>query len=145
MSKKKQVQNTHQKQSFKTTAALYATAVSAGFGTPGDDRIETKLDINEYIIRNHAATFFVRVAGDSMEGAHITTDDILIVDRSVTPQSGMIVVAAVFGELVVKRVVKKGAALLLVSEQEGYEPIRVEDEGDCVIWGVVTGVVRKLV
>ncbi len=127
------------------SSTLYATAVSAGFGTPGDDHVEQTLDINEHIVRNATATFFVRVSGDSMEGAHITTGDILVVDRSVTPKSGMIVVAAVFGELVVKRISRKGNVLLLVSEKEGYEPIRVESEGDCVMWAVVVGVVRKLV
>lgn len=79
-----------------------------------------------------------------MEGAHIATGDILVVDRSVSPTSGAIVVAAVFGELVVKRLMKKGAKTLLVSEHTDYEPIVVEDGSDCIIWGVVVGVVRKL-
>ena len=127
----------------KTSPVLYASAASAGFPAPGDDLVEKVLDIGTYMVRNPAATFFVRVAGDSMKGVHITTGDILVVDRSVSPTSGAIVVAAVFGELVVKRIKKKGVALLLVSENEEYEPIRVEDEGDCVIWGVVTGIVRK--
>lgn len=84
-----------------TPSTLYATSVSTGFGTPGDDHIEKTLDINEHIVTNATATFFARVSGDSMEDAHITTGDALAVDRSVTPKSGMIVVVAVFGELVV--------------------------------------------
>ncbi len=130
----------------KTKAAipLYVSAVAAGFPLPGDDAVEQTLSIDQHLVQNPAATFFVRASGHSMEGAHIATGDILVVDRSVAPSSGAIVVAAVFGELVVKRLVRKGSKTLLVSEHTDYEPIVVEDGGDCVVWGVVVGVVRKL-
>jgi DNA polymerase V len=106
--------------------------------------VESRLSIDELLVNNKAATFFVRASGDSMEGAHIASGDILVVDRSVEPKPGMVAVAAVRGELVVKRLAKKGRALLLVSEHEAYEPIVVEDEGDCIVWGIVVGVVRKM-
>ena len=129
----------------KQAIPLYVSAVAAGFPLPGDDAVEQTLSIDTYLMHNPTATFFVRASGHSMEGANITTGDILVVDRSVSPASGTIVVAAVFGELVVKRLMKKGSRTLLVSEHEDYEPIVVQDGSDCVIWGVVVGVVRKLV
>lgn len=106
--------------------------------------VETRLSLDALLIKNPPATFFVRASGDSMEGVHIASGDILVVDRSIEPRSGMVAVAAVMGELVVKRLVKRGKVLLLASENDAYEPIVVTEEGDCVIWGVVTGVVRTL-
>ncbi len=122
--------------------SLYASRPAAGFPAPGDDLLEKSLDINDLLIENPTATFFVRVEGDSMEGAKIFSGDILVVDRSVTPTSGKIVVAAVYGEMVVKRlrITKEGTQL--ISEQEGYEPILVNDNDDCYIWGVVIGSAR---
>ncbi len=124
--------------------SLYASRPAAGFPAPGDDLVEKPLDINDLLIDNPTATFFVRVEGDSMEGAKIFSGDILVVDRSVIPVSGKIVVAAVYGEMVVKRleITKNGASLK--SEQVGYEPILVTDNDDCFIWGVVIGSVRVI-
>jgi DNA polymerase V len=96
------------------------------------------------MIDNPTATFFVRVAGDSMEGARIFDGDILVVDRSIEPQSGSIVVAAVYGELVVKRLQKTKSGLALVSENEDYQPILIDDAEGCFVWGVATGSVRVL-
>ncbi|MEK7638678.1 MAG: translesion error-prone DNA polymerase V autoproteolytic subunit [Patescibacteria group bacterium] len=121
---------------------LYATRPSAGFPTPGDDLVERPLDLNDLLIDNPAATFFVRVAGDSMEEAGIFDGDILIVDRSINPAIGKIVVAAVYGELVVKRLLKHEGSMALVSAKAGYKPIMVADADDVFIWGVVTGSVR---
>ncbi|MCG2775678.1 MAG: translesion error-prone DNA polymerase V autoproteolytic subunit, partial [Desulfobacterales bacterium] len=76
--------------------------VSAGFPSPADDYIQGRLDLNELMIQHPAATFFVRVAGDSMIGAGIHHDDILVVDRSLEPASGKVVIAVVNGDLTVK-------------------------------------------
>lgn len=121
---------------------LYASQPSAGFPAPGDDMVEQPLDLNDLMIENPTSTFFVRVAGDSMEGAKIFDGDILVIDRSVEAKSGMVVVAAVYGELVVKRLVKTRTGLALCSEKEGYEPIVIDDVDGCFIWGVVTGSAR---
>ena len=122
---------------------LYASQPAAGFPAPGDDMVEQPLDINDYLVDHPEATFYVRVQGDSMEGVGIFSGDILVVDRSLEPQHSSIVVAAVFGELVVKRLeIKAGTGFLLVSAQSGYEPIVVNENEDCTIWGVVTGSVR---
>lgn len=122
--------------------SFFTTRPAAGFPSPGDDVVEDALDINDLLVDHPEATFYVRVAGDSMEGAGIFHNDILVVDRSVEPASGAIVVAAVYGELVVKRLRKQGSGFALVSENAAYEPILVDENEDCTIWGVVTGSVR---
>ncbi len=120
-----------------------ASRPQAGFPAPGDDAVEATLDINDLVVKNPASTFFVRVEGDSMVGAHIFSGDVLVVDRSVTPRDGSIVVAAVYGEMVVKRLVQQGENHILASENEQYKPIVVSGNDDCFIWGVVVGSVRQ--
>ncbi len=122
---------------------LYSSRPQAGFPAPGDDQIEKVLDINDLVVKNPASTFFVRVEGDSMEGAGIFSHDVLVVDRSLTPKDGSIVVAAVYGEMVVKRLVKRGDTHILASENSNYKPILIEGHDDCFMWGVVVGSVRQ--
>ncbi len=124
---------------------LYSSRPQAGFPSPGDDQIEKVLDINDLVVRHPASTFFVRVEGDSMEGAGIFSSDVLVVDRSITPKDGHIVVAAVFGELVVKRLRAHGDTHELISENEHYAPITIGENDDCFLWGVVVGSVRQFV
>jgi DNA polymerase V len=121
---------------------LYASQPAAGFPAPGDDMVEPPLDLNDLLIEHPSATFFVRVRGDSMEGVRIFDGDILVVDRSLTPVSGSIVVAAVYGELVVKQLVRRGDGIELVSANDSYEPILVREAEDVYVWGVVTGLAR---
>lgn len=128
--------------SKKQSAPLFSSQPAAGFPAPGDDLIEKPLDLNDLLIDNPTATFFVRVSGDSMEGAGIFNGDILVVDRSVTPQDSSIVVAAVFGELVVKRLKKYPQKIELISENNAYSPIAINDVDDVYIWGVVVGSAR---
>lgn len=127
-----------------TEQTMYSAQPAAGFPAPGDDLVEEPLDLNDLLIENPTATFFVRVSGDSMEGARIFAGDILVVDRSIEPASGMIVVAAVYGELVVKRLKKTTDGFQLVSENEQYEPIEINDTEGCFIWGAVVGSARVL-
>lgn len=124
-------------------APLYSSRPAAGFPAPGDDQVENILDINDLVVKNPASTFFVRVEGDSMIGAGIFSGDVLVVDRSKDPKDGLIVVAAVNGELVVKRLSVEGESAFLLSENENYEPIVVGDGEECFIWGVVVGSVRQ--
>lgn len=121
---------------------LFLCRPSAGFPAPSDDSVDKYLNIHDLLIRNPSATFFVRVEGDSMEGAKIFSGDVLVVDRSVIPKTGSIVVAAIYGEMVVKRLLISTEASFLVSEKEGYEPIVLTDNEDCFIWGVVIGSAR---
>lgn len=123
---------------------MYSAEPSAGFPAPGDDLVEEPLDLNDLLVQNPTATFFVRVSGDSMEGARIFDGDVLVVDRSIVPISGMIVVAAVYGELVVKRLRKTPSGLALLSENSAYEQIVIEDIEGCFIWGVVVGSARVI-
>ena len=127
----------------RTMIPLYSSRPQAGFPAPGDDQIEKVLDINDLVVKNPASTFFVRVEGDSMEGAGIFSGDVLVIDRSLTPRDGSIVVAAVYGEMVVKRLLKQGDTHILASENAQYEPIRVSGNEDCFMWGVVVGSVRS--
>jgi len=123
-------------------APLFASEPAAGFPAPADDLVEKALDINDLVVENPASTFFVRVRGDSMEGAGIFSGDVLVVDKAVEPKDGKIVVAAVYGEMVVKRLKKVGEKHILFSENESYEPIEVSENDDCYVWGVVVGSVR---
>lgn len=127
-----------------TEAPLYSAQPAAGFPSPGDDAVEQPLDLNDLMIENETATFFVRVSGDSMEGLRIFDGDVLVVDRSLTVAHGSIVIAAVYGELVVKQLHKTPTATRLLSAQAGYEPIEITTAEDIYVWGVVTGTVRKL-
>jgi len=127
---------------------LYLAGVQAGFPSPADDFIDKRLDLNEHLIQHPAATFFVRAAGDSMLGAGIHDGDLLIVDRAVEAQVGKTIIAAVHGELTVKRLERRGERMLLAPANPDYPPIDVTEgvnggEG-FEIWGVVTHVVHKL-
>lgn len=105
--------------------------------------MERPLDLNEHLVDNPAATFMVRVCGDSMIDAGILDGDILVVDRSREAASGKIVVAVLDGELTVKRLVRSGGRLLLVPENEAYAPMEIAEGRELLVWGVVTGVVRR--
>jgi len=127
----------------KVLRPLFLSGVSAGFPSPAEDYIDRKLDLNELLIKHPAATFFVRVAGDSMIGAGIHHDDILIVDRSLEAGSGSIVIAVYNGELTVKRLVQDKNGMRLVAENPNYPPLPITGESGCEIWGVVTSVVHQ--
>jgi DNA polymerase V len=123
---------------------LYGSKVAAGFPSPADDYIENQLDLNEHLIKHPAATFFVRASGQSMIGAGIHDNDILVVDRSITPSNGKIVVAAIDGQLTVKRLNQKNNKLFLMPENQQFEPIEVKEGSEIYIWGVVTNVIHAV-
>ncbi|MBA2649526.1 MAG: translesion error-prone DNA polymerase V autoproteolytic subunit [Legionella sp.] len=122
---------------------LYSNSVSAGFPSPADDYIQSKLDLNEHIIHHPAATFFVRASGDSMKDAGIQSGDMLVVDRSLEPLHGKIVIAAINGELTVKRLCRQSGRVRLLPANTKYQPIDITEEQDLVIWGVVTHVIHE--
>ena len=127
-----------------SSVTLFSSSVPAGFPSPADDHVENQLDLNEYFIHNPAATFCVRATGESMTGAGIFSGDILIVDRSREAVHGSIVIAVVEGELTVKRLYRKGGRLALNPENPAYQPIHIREDMELIIWGVVSGVTRKL-
>ncbi|MFA6037005.1 MAG: translesion error-prone DNA polymerase V autoproteolytic subunit [Legionellales bacterium] len=123
---------------------LYSSKVPAGFPSQGDDYIEKYLDLNHYLIKHPAATFMVRASGDSMIGAGIRSGDLLVVDRSLEAKHGKIVIAAIDGELTVKRFSKVGQRLQLLPENPAYKPIDITDTHELVIWGIVTHVIHTV-
>jgi len=122
---------------------LYLTPVSAGFPSPAEDYLDRALDLNELLISNPAATFYVRASGDSMRDAGIQSGDILVVDRAVEARPGKIVIAAVDGELTVKRLRVKEGRLYLAPENPAYPLLEVSPEASFEIWGVVTCVIHR--
>ena len=123
---------------------LYLCSVAAGFPSPAESYIEGEFDLNELLIKHPAATFFVRASGSSMINAGIHDNDILVVDKSISPHSGKVVVVAVNGELTVKRLLKEGKKLFLMAENEAYPPIEIQEGADLHIWGVVTNVIHSV-
>lgn len=122
---------------------LFGSRVSAGFPSPADDYIEGQLDLNEFMISRPAATFYVRVTGESMKNAGILPGDILVVDKSKNPVHGAIVIAIVDNELTVKRLLKQGSKVQLMPENPDFAVMDFNNEMELTIWGVVTGVIRK--
>jgi DNA polymerase V len=116
----------------------------AGFPSPADDYIDGALDLNERLIEHPAATFFVRVRGDSMIDAGIHEGDLLLVDRAVTPRAGNVVIAALDGELTVKRIGRRGGRLELLSGNPDYPPIEIAPGSELWVWGVCRYVIHEL-
>ena len=118
--------------------------LSAGFPSPAEDFLEEPLDLQQALIRHPAATFLARVEGDSMLHAGIHSQDLLVIDRSLEPREGHVVVAVLDGELTVKRLTRREGQVFLVSEHPEYAPIEVRPEMDFHVWGVVTFVIHSL-
>ena len=123
---------------------LFTGKVAAGFPSPADDYVEKNLDLNELLVQKPAATFFVRAQGESMLGAGIHPNDILVVDRSLEAVPGKVIICAINGELTVKRLERVNDQWQLKAENQDYADIVIHDELELVIWGVVTNVIHSL-
>jgi DNA polymerase V len=123
---------------------LFGTLIPAGFPSPADDYLDRQLDLNKHLIQHPAATFFVRVVGDSMVDAGIHSGDILIVDRSLEAEENKVAIVILNGEFTVKRLKKLKGKLLLAPENDAYQPIPIEDEAEFEIWGIVTTVIHPV-
>ena len=123
---------------------LFESRVPAGFPSPAADYEEDRLDLNRYLIRHPAATFFVRAVGDSMIGAGIHCGDLLIVDRSLEPKDKSVVIAAIDGELTVKRIRMEKKKITLEPENKSYSVRQITEDTDFQVWGVVTNVIHAL-
>jgi len=123
---------------------LYSHKVVAGFPSPADDYLEGTFCLNEMLIKHPAATFMVRAAGESMINAGIEENDHLIVDRSLTPKDNDIVIAAVDGQLTVKRFQKKGEAVFLQPDNPRFATIEVKENSEITIFGVVTNIIKHV-
>lgn len=130
--------------SRKDKFPLFVESVKAGFPSPADDFIDKKMSLDEFLIKHPAATYFVRVEGDSMIGAGIFPGDILIIDKSLQPKNKSIVIASLNGEFTVKRFEKRNEQIYLVPANSNYKEIKITAEMDLEIWGVVSFVIHKV-
>jgi DNA polymerase V len=127
----------------KRFSPLSSSDISAGFPSPADDYFDKTLDLNEYLIKNPASSFLLRVKGDSMVDAGIFEGDIVIVDKALEASNGKIVIAIVDGEFTIKRIMEKKGKLFLKAENPNYKAIEITEEMDVKIWGVVCYTIHK--
>ena len=124
--------------------ALYLNTVCAGFPSPASDYLEGEIDLNRYLIKNPLATFIVKSQGNCMLQAGIHSGDLLIVDKSIKPKNNSIVIASINGDLIVKRIKISGKKFLLTSDNKEYGNIKINNESDIFIWGIVTKVIHNV-
>ncbi|MFN6375607.1 MAG: LexA family protein [Chitinophagia bacterium] len=120
------------------------TANATGFGAASDDHAERGIDLNEQLIRNKPATFFMKVRGEAMIGAGIFDGDTIIVDRSIKPVSGRIVIAVLNGDMLIRRLESRFNKMRLIPETDRLAPIDIDPFAEFSIWGVVTYVIHQV-
>lgn len=123
---------------------LFVGKVATGFPSPADYYVEKNLDLNDLLVQKPAATFFVRAQDESMLGAGIHPKDILVVDRSIKPVPGKIVICTLNGKLTVKRLERDNEQWQLKAENPVYPDIVIFEALELMIWGVVTNVIHSL-
>ncbi|WP_257626441.1 LexA family transcriptional regulator [Janthinobacterium sp. NKUCC06_STL] len=123
---------------------LFCHKIPAGFPSPAADYTEKGLDLNAFLVQHKEATFFFRVVGECLTGIGIMDGDYVVVDRSVTAAHGHIILAVIDGEYTLKRLHHQHGVIELHPENPAFAPIRLVDGNELEVWGVVTGVVRKL-
>ena len=126
------------------TSLLVNDGVSAGFPSPADDFKELRISIDKEVVKNETATFYARVSGESMQGAGLDDGDLLVIDRSLEPEDNKIAICFIDGEFTVKRLKVEKDCVYLMPENPKYQPIKVTEDNELIIWGVVTYVVKKL-
>jgi len=129
----------------KVCIPLLEGKVSAGFPSSAENFIDKSLDINDLIIKHPAATFFIRVKGDSMIDAGIHSDDILVVDRALSPSNNRIIIARINDELTVKRIKIENNKVYLVPANDNYTPIEISPDMYFEVWGVVSFIIHRAV
>lgn len=118
--------------------------VSAGFPSPANDFMETNIDLNKELSKNPLATFYIKVKGNSMIDAGISDKDVLVVDRSLEPQNNKVAICFIDGEFTVKRIQLQKDCLYLMPENPSYMPIKITEDNNLIIWGIVTYVIKKI-
>ncbi len=131
------------KKGLTVFAKIMTTPVRAGFPNPADDARGVALDLNELVVKHPISTYYLRVEGDSMVGAGIVEGDIVVVDKSLNPKNGDIVVAAVDGDFTLKHLKRDGQKAWLVAANPDYAPIALHEALDAQLWGVVTYIIHK--
>ncbi|HJA86025.1 MAG TPA: translesion error-prone DNA polymerase V autoproteolytic subunit [Candidatus Bacteroides avicola] len=119
--------------------------IRAGFPSPAQDYMSDSIDLNQELIRHPATTFYARAVGDSMKGCGIDDGDLLVIDKAISPQNGDIVVAYIDGEFTLKKVRLEpdGSCLWLIPANDEYPPIKITEENDFIIWGVLTYNIKR--
>lgn len=130
--------------SNKANVWLAEEGISAGFPSPADDFKEVRISLDKAVVKNEAATFYARVAGQSMVGAGLDDGDLLVIDRSLEPIDGKIAVCFVDGEFTVKRLKVDKDCVWLMPENAQYKPLQVTEENELIIWGIVTHVLKAV-
>jgi len=120
------------------------TGISAGFPSPADDFKQQRISLDKELIKNKESTFFARVSGQSMVGAGLDDNDLLVVDKSLEPTHNKIAVCFIDGEFTVKRLKVEDDGIWLQPENPDYEAIKVTEENNFMIWGIVTSVIKKV-
>ena len=123
---------------------LVEQGISAGFPSPADDFKEIRISLDKELVKNQESTFYARVSGDSMLGAGIDDGDLLVIDKSLSPENGKIAVCFIDGDFTVKRIVKEKGKLYLKAENKKYKPIEIREENELIIWGIVDYVIKKV-
>ena len=118
--------------------------ISAGFPSPASDYLDIPIDLNKELIKNPSATFLGRVKGLSMKDAGIDDQDIIVVDKSLDPQNGKIAVCYIEGEFTLKRIKIRGKEIYLMPANIDFKPLRVTEDNDFLIWGIVTYVIKQM-
>lgn len=118
--------------------------IKAGFPSPAADFDESKISLDAFLVKNKEATFYAKASGTSMIGAGIDDGDILVIDRSLEPQNNKVAVCFLDGEFTVKRIKTNKEEIFLMPENKDFEPIRITDENQLIIWGIVTYVIKKI-
>lgn len=125
-------------------AILVETGISAGFPSPAEDFKQERLSLDEELVKNKEATFFARVSGQSMINAGLNDNDLLIIDRSLEPEHNKIAVCFLDGEFTVKRLRVEKEGVWLQPENDSYKPIKITQDNQFIIWGIVTNVIKKV-
>ena len=123
---------------------LVEQGISAGFPSPADDFKEVRISLDKELVKNQESTFYARVSGDSMLEAGIDDGDLLVIDKSLSPENGKIAVCFIDGDFTVKRIVKEKGKLYLKAENKKYKSIELSGESELIIWGIVEYVIKKL-
>ena len=123
---------------------FYQSNVPAGFPSPAENFMDLDLNLQDYLVQHPSATFCVRVTGDSMQNAGIFSGDVMVVDRALEPKNNTIVLAVLDGEFTVKRIQKKGKELFLKPENKAFKAIKITEEMNFQVWGVVTHIIHKV-
>ena len=123
---------------------LVEQGISAGFPSPADDFKEVRISLDKELVKNKEATFYAKVSGDSMVGAGLDDGDLLVIDRSLSPENGKIAICFIDGDFTVKRIKKEKNKLFLMPQNKKYKPIEIKEENELIIWGVVEYVIKKV-